>query len=623
MLEHGVAVQPCHVEIRQSDGRKILSNLVEDWQSHGATRDQVLRAFANSGANAYLIACGPSGIVVADLDVKNGVDGIASWEGRPAGGVVVKTVSGGRHHYYRNDTGVGCPGSGLAGVDIKGIGGGVFGPGSLDGAYSVESWLPLTDWSGVGLELAAKRERKPLTYEPGWRPRDIFCDWSPSEAQRVLTDSLAEITDHIKTRGWNDSGFRKLLLRKTRFFGGFVGTGYLDESDAYNQLVDAIRTTGHEPDDDDVEIIESGLEVGAQDPVWVATKDPAPIDDLPKDPHVRSEMSTDDFTSMLIDAADLDEMPDPAPLIEHWLYQDTTARLVGQPGSYKSFVALDMACCVALGREWHGWQTTQTVVLYVVGEGLADYKRRVKAWCAANNVNQEELRGKLMLTRGTVQIGSTDWAGLASWVADAKSGFVVIDTQAKATAGYDENSNTDQAKIFTYLDALRQSCGGTLMLVHHTGHENGDAGERGRGASAWRASVDTEMMLTKTGERTASLVCDRQKIAESGHALAISMTRCVESLVVEALAGPRPRSARSQWIADQIKAGLRFGSANQLLKAVRDAGHRAGNSDKVTIFEEYHGAVAKIDEATQELADQGQSGFWPSIAEEIGGDPFS
>jgi hypothetical protein len=283
MLEHGIAVQPCHVEIRQSDGRKILSNLVEDWQSHGATRDQVLRAFANAGANAYLIACGPSGIVVADLDVKNGVDGIASWTGRPTGGVVVKTVSGGRHHYYRNDAQIGCPGSGLAGVDIKGIGGGVFGPGSLDGAYAIESWLPLTDWSGVGLELAAKRERKPLTYEPGWRPGNIFCDWTPSQAQRVLADSLAEITDHITTKGWLDSGFRKLLLRKTRFFGGFIGTGYLDEADAYEQLANAIRATGHEPDDDDVEIIESGLEVGAQDPVWVATKDPAPVDDLPKD----------------------------------------------------------------------------------------------------------------------------------------------------------------------------------------------------------------------------------------------------------------------------------------------------------------------------------------------------
>jgi hypothetical protein len=613
MLEHGVAVQPCHVEIRQSDSRKILSNLVEDWQSHGATRDQVLRAFANSGANAYLIACGPSGIVVADLDVKNGVDGITSWTGRPGGGVVVKTVSGGRHHYYRNDAGVGCPGSGLPGVDIKGIGGGVFGPGSLDGAYSIESWLPLTDWSGVGLELAAKRERKPLTYEPGWRPGNIFCDWTPSQAQRVLADSLAEITDHIRTKGWADSGFRKLLLRKTRFFGGFVGTGYLDETDAYDQLANAIRATGHEPDDDDIEIIESGLEVGAQDPVWVATEeDPALVDDLPKG--LPSEMGTEGFASMLIDAADLDEMPDPAPLIEHWLYQDTTARLVGQPGSYKSFVALDMACCVALGCEWHGWSTTQTVVLYVVGEGLADYKRRVKAWCAANNVSQEELRGKLMLTRGTVQIGSTDWTGLASWVADSKSGFVVIDTQAKATAGYDENSNTDQAKIFTYLDALRQTCGGTVLLLHHTGHANGDAGERGRGASAWRASVDTELLLTKTGERSAALVCDRQKTVESGHHVGVTMVSAGESLAVEISTAGAPRSARSQWLAEQVTAGARFPSANAIFKAARDAGHKIGNGDKAMIFDEYHKIVVRHEAIVP-----------PALSEEnsASGNPFS
>jgi hypothetical protein len=609
MLEHGVAVQPCHVEIRQSDGKKILSNLVEDWQSHGATRDQVLRAFANSGANAYLIACGPSGIVVADLDVKNGVDGIASWEGRPAGGVVVKTVSSGRHYYYRNDTGVGCPGSGLAGVDIKGIGGGVFGPGSLDGAYSVQSWLPLTDWSSVGLELAAKRERKPLTYEPGWRPRDIFCDWSPSEAQRVLADSLAEITDHIKTKGWNDSGFRKLLLRKTRFFGGFVGTGYLDESDAYGQLADAIRATGHEPNDDDIKIIESGLEVGAQDPVWVATKDPAPVDDFPKDPRVSSEMSVEGFAAMLIDAADLDSLADPEPLIASWLYRDSTARLVGQPGSYKSFIALDMACCVALGRDWHGHAVKQTAVLYVVGEGLSGYKRRIAAWCEANGVEREELRGKLLLTRGSVQIGSPQWTALGAWVLEYGVGFLIGDTQAKMSVGSKESDNDAQGVVFASLDQLRQETSGTLLLLHHTGHPNGDAGERGRGASSWRAAVDTELLLTKTGDYVAVLRNDRQKEAECGAEVTVRMKPVGDSLVPALDESQRPMSARSQWLCDQVKAGIKLTSGTKILEAARAAGYTVANHDKGTIFDEYQQFVMKFQSPTATAPQQDAGPF--------------
>jgi hypothetical protein len=483
-------------------------------------------------------------------------------------------------------------------VDIKGIGGGVFGPGSLDGAYSIESWLPLTDWSGVGLELAAKRERKPLTYEPGWRPGNIFCDWTPSQAQRVLTDSLTEITDHIRTKGWADSGFRKLLLRKTRFFGGFVGTGYLDEADAYEQLANAIRAAGHEPDDDDVEIIESGLEVGAQDPVWVATKDPALVDDLPKD--LPSEMSTEGFAAMLIDAADLDTLADPEPLIASWLYRDSTARLVGQPGSYKSFIALDMACCVALGRDWHGHAVKQTAVLYVVGEGLSGYKRRIAAWCEANGVEREELRGKLLLTRGSVQIGSAQWMALSAWVLAYGVGFLIGDTQAKMSVGSKESDNDAQGVVFASLDQLRQETSGTLLLLHHTGHPNGDAGERGRGASSWRAAVDTELLLTKTGDYVAVLRNDRQKEAESGAEVTVRMKSVSDSLVPELDASDIPMSARSEWLIKQVRSGVRFPSAKTLTDAVRGAGHKMSNLDKSLIFEEYHKIIAKYDVAQPE-----------------------
>jgi hypothetical protein len=275
MHELGIAVQPCFVEIRASDGRKLLSHLVEDWQSHGADRDAILRAFGR-GANAYLIACGPSGLVVADLDIKGSFDGLASWGDRPSGGVVVRTQSGGIHHYFRNDAEIGCPASGLPGVDIKGIGGGVFGPGSLDGAYAIESWQPLTPWSQVGLVLPEKRKLPPAM-PPDWRPAEIFCDYTPSGAAHAVTEALAEITEHIKTRGWDESGFRKLLLAKTWFFGGLVGSGHLEHDDASDQLRDAIIATGHEPDDDDLEIIESGLDKGSQDPLWVRRSNPAPI----------------------------------------------------------------------------------------------------------------------------------------------------------------------------------------------------------------------------------------------------------------------------------------------------------------------------------------------------------
>ncbi|MEY2334806.1 AAA family ATPase [Acidithiobacillus ferrianus] len=67
-------------------------------------------------------------------------------------------------------------------------------------------------------------------------------------------------------------------------------------------------------------------------------------------------------------------------LVKGWLERDTTAALIAEPGRGKSFAALDMACCVALGRDWHGIPTKQAPVLFLAGEGRAAMVRRACAW---------------------------------------------------------------------------------------------------------------------------------------------------------------------------------------------------------------------------------------------------
>ncbi|MCJ0764168.1 AAA family ATPase [Variovorax terrae] len=46
--------------------------------------------------------------------------------------------------------------------------------------------------------------------------------------------------------------------------------------------------------------------------------------------------------------------------------------MVAAPGSFKTFLALDMASCVAGGRAWHGRETDQAVVVYLAAEGGND-----------------------------------------------------------------------------------------------------------------------------------------------------------------------------------------------------------------------------------------------------------
>ena len=82
----------------------------------------------------------------------------------------------------------------------------------------------------------------------------------------------------------------------------------------------------------------------------------------------------------LVDSGGLDAIPEPVPLVDGILYQDSLAWLYGKPGSGKSFLALDWAGCVAAGLPWGERATAHGPVLYLVAEGSGGIRRRVRAW---------------------------------------------------------------------------------------------------------------------------------------------------------------------------------------------------------------------------------------------------
>src|SRR5215217_3573886 len=72
----------------------------------------------------------------------------------------------------------------------------------------------------------------------------------------------------------------------------------------------------------------------------------------------------------LVDIAGLEAIPPPEFLIDGYLIRNSLAWLGGKPGHYKSFVAVEMACCVATGTNWHGYKVKQGKVLYLIAEGV-------------------------------------------------------------------------------------------------------------------------------------------------------------------------------------------------------------------------------------------------------------
>tara|TARA_R110000824_G_scaffold192006_3_gene373958 strand:- start:310 stop:2472 length:2163 start_codon:yes stop_codon:yes gene_type:complete len=108
-------------------GKKTPSG--KGWQKEAAAD---AKGWSNGQDYNIGVACG-GGLLVVDIDMKKGVDGEAAWAalGIKESAFQVATPSGGRHLYYEVDEDVSNSASKIAeGVDIRGIGGYVVGPGS-------------------------------------------------------------------------------------------------------------------------------------------------------------------------------------------------------------------------------------------------------------------------------------------------------------------------------------------------------------------------------------------------------------------------------------------------------------------------------------------------------------
>jgi hypothetical protein len=97
--------------------------------------------------------------------------------------------------------------------------------------------------------------------------------------------------------------------------------------------------------------------------------------------------------------------------------------------------------------------------------------------------------------------------------------LIILDTQARITLGINEDGNTDMGPIAEKLEDLRKATRACVLLVHHTGHGM----ERGRGASAMTAVMNSEFLLKrKKDERVITLINTKEKDEADGGEITFS-----------------------------------------------------------------------------------------------------
>jgi hypothetical protein len=195
-------------------------------------------------------------------------------------------------------------------------------------------------------------------------------------------------------------------------------------------------------------------------------------------------------------------------LVKGVIPKGATVMIFGQPGDYKTFVAISLAAAIATGKPWCGFATSPGESLYVAGEGLLDVVRRARAW---TNLHAPGADPNLSFTWEPIQFLKPKHVTLALAEIHAQSHkptLVVIDTLARAAVGGDENSAKDMGEFIDQIERFKRATGATILIIHHT-TKNG-RGERG--SSVVRGAIDGLIECDKSGDKRLTLICQKMRL---------------------------------------------------------------------------------------------------------------
>lgn len=232
---------------------------------------------------------------------------------------------------------------------------------------------------------------------------------------------------------------------------------------------------------------------------------------------------------------DMDELlayPEREFLIQRFVPQGGLGIMYGMPGSYKSFIALDMALHLVYGL--HSWWDDAEIkapgaIVYVTGgEGVHGYGARIKTWREHHGCGSRKRRFGL-IPEPTNFMKPEDIGKLVATVDKAFSSHIsltIVDTVSRSIPGADENLQKEMSLFVSACDALRQRFGCAAMGVHHESR-----GGNLRGSTVFDGACDF-ILHTKADkeQRQGQLWIEKQKDGVDNYAVPFSMQHTGASL---------------------------------------------------------------------------------------------
>jgi hypothetical protein len=198
-----------------------------------------------------------------------------------------------------------------------------------------------------------------------------------------------------------------------------------------------------------------------------------------------------------------DNAPEPSWLIPNFLPSQGVGMLYGDTGSFKTFVALDIALCLAHGvpGQW-GAPPVKNDVVFLAGEAAAAVaKKRWPAWMQWQNLDDRTSHRFLIKPDVPLFARPDDWAQLREDLAtlEVKPKLIVIDTLAKMMVGMDENSSKEAGQVWQFMEELAAHYECMVLFLHHTGK---DHARGARGASLFSQNAACSLALKRRNDGT-------------------------------------------------------------------------------------------------------------------------
>jgi hypothetical protein len=287
---------------------------------------------------------------------------------------------------------------------------------------------------------------------------------------------------------------------------------------------------------DDVTVPErlSALKLDA--PIDVQPQQQAVHEDIAKefegDPAVKANQATPAKETKPPKVVNIEAWDDIQDEPVEWLIQGilpalSFSALYGPPGSFKSFIALDMAEAIATGRPWMGNSIDQQgAVLYLCGEGFGGMGARIKA-CQLHHDTPKGAPIYVVRHQLNLRSSQEDFNALIFAVVQLvettgiEFKLVIIDTLARAFGGGNENDSDAMGSFTISMGKIQEFLKCALMVLHHSGK---DTTKGLRGHSSLLGAVDTQLEILRFEDQAKGIISlTKQKDGQDGIRLGFEM----------------------------------------------------------------------------------------------------